>query len=63
MNLERLIRKGDATQNIQIQNRDIIFVPRYAIYTINQWVGAYSALITSGLLPLTVVQQIRSLTQ
>ncbi|MBI2058213.1 MAG: VCBS repeat-containing protein [Nitrospirae bacterium] len=61
VNLERLVKKGDSTQNIPIQNRDIIYVPRHAIYTINQWVAAYTQLAGSVLLPLNLVTQINAL--
>lgn len=61
VNVDRLIREGDITQNILLQNRDIIFVPRYKIYSVSQWISVFSGLVTSALLPVTSLSTLDSI--
>lgn len=61
VDLNRLIKKGDLSQNVILQNRDIVYVPRHKVYSINQWVTAYTDLVRAGLVPLQLYRQVNDL--
>lgn len=53
MNLARLVNRGDFTQNITLQNDDIIYVPRSFIGDVNDVITKIEPLLNILLLPAT----------
>ena len=45
VNLKKLLRNGDLTQNIHLQNKDIVYIPRRAISTAGDFMDVFRPLL------------------
>ena len=55
--IDRLLEKGDITQNLPLQDRDIVFIPRSFIGDANDWMDKIRPFLTFFLFPGTYRDQ------
>ena len=55
--IDRLLEKGDITQNLPLQDRDIVFIPRSFIGDANDWMDKIRPFLTFFLFPATYRDQ------